>query len=407
MSRSAFRLAYITALLCAGTLCGSATSAADRVDAAKLAEIKVRMQKYVDEHEISGAVTLVGRRDQVLHLEAVGQRDIEHQQPMQKDSLFRIASMTKPITALGIMALVDDGKLPVDDPVEKYLPEFKGQMLVASRSPEQVVLKKPVRPITLKDLLTHTSGLPSGFPQGLADLYVRRQLTLAEGVLVSSQQPLDFEPGSKWSYCNAGIDTLGRVIEVISGQSYESFLTERFFEPLGMSDTHVFPPEAKRSRIVVVYQEKDGHLIPAQNHILSMPEGAKHPIPAGGLYSTATDLAKLYQMMLQRGQWQGRQLVSERSVSAMTTIHTGDLTAGFVPGSGFGYGWAIVKEPKDITAMLSPGSYGHGGAFGTQGWIDPDQNLFVILLIQRQGLRNGDASDMRRDLQTLAFGAVR
>lgn len=406
MSRSAFRLAYMTALWCVGALIGSVAAAADRVDAAKLAEIKARMQKHVEAHEISGAVTLVGRRDQILHLEAVGQRDIEHQQPMQKDSLFRIASMTKPITALGIMALVDDGKLSVDDPVEKYLPEFKGQMLVASRSPEQVVLKKPARPITLKDLLTHTSGLPSGFPQGLADLYVRRQLTLAEGVLVSSQQPLDFEPGSKWSYCNAGIDTLGRVIEVVSGQSYESFLTKRFFEPLGMSDTHVFPPETKKSRIVVVYQQKDGHLTPAQNHILSMPEGAKHPIPAGGLYSTATDLAKLYQMMLQRGQWQGRQLVSERSVSAMTTIHTGDLTAGFVPGSGFGYGWAIVKEPKDVTAMLSPGSYGHGGAFGTQGWIDPDQNLFVILLIQRQGLRNGDASDMRRDLQTLAFGAV-
>ncbi len=179
MSRSAFRLAYMTALWCVGALIGSVAAAADRVDAAKLAEIKARMQKHVEAHEISGAVTLVGRRDQILHLEAVGQRDIEHQQPMQKDSLFRIASMTKPITALGIMALVDDGKLSVDDPVEKYLPEFKGQMLVASRSPEQVVLKKPARPITLKDLLTHTSGLPSGFPQGLADLYVRRQLTLA------------------------------------------------------------------------------------------------------------------------------------------------------------------------------------------------------------------------------------
>lgn len=407
MTRFAFRFATWWFAVMSYSLLGSLGLAQDQVDAAKLAAIKVRMQKFVDEHQISGAVTLVGRRDQILHLEAVGQSNIDQQSPMKKDSLFRIASMTKPITALGIMALVDDGKLSVDDAVEKYLPEFKGQMLVASRSPEQLVLKKPARPITIKDLLSHTSGLPSGFPVGLADLYVRRQLTLSEGVLVSSQQPLDFEPGSKWSYCNAGIDTAGRIIEVVSGQSFEEFLTKRFFEPLGMSDTHIFPPEAKKSRIVTVYQQKEGRLEPAQNHILSLLPGSKHPIPAGGLYSTASDLSKLYQMMLRRGEANGRQLVSENSITAMTTIHTGNLTAGFVPGSGFGYGWAIVKEPKDVTAMLSPGTYGHGGAFGTQGWIDPNKNLFVILLIQQQGLRNGDASDMRRELQTLAFEAVK
>src|SRR5207237_2368060 len=136
-------------------------------------------------------------------------------------------SMTKPITAIGIMILVDEGKLAVADPVEKYLPEFRGQMLVAERGKDTLVLKKPQRPITLRDLLTHTSGLPGGFPPGIADIYTKRNRTLAEGILVMSQRPLDFEPGSKWSYCNAGIDTLGRVIEVVSGESYEDVLCQR------------------------------------------------------------------------------------------------------------------------------------------------------------------------------------
>jgi CubicO group peptidase (beta-lactamase class C family) len=400
-------LAIVGAYLAAGLwLFNRDVLAADVINVSQLGAIKVRMQAFVDQNEIAGAVTLVGRRDGVVHLEAVGHRDRETQSLMQKDTLFRIASMTKPITALGIMRLVDDGKVKVDDPVENYLPEFKGQMLTASRTGEERVLKKPARPITVRDLLTHTSGLPGGFPPGLADLYVRRHLTLSEGVLVSSQQPLDFEPGTKWAYCNAGIDTLGRIIEVVSGQSYEEFLTQQLFVPLEMFDTHVFPPESKLSRIAVVYEQVDGQLRTAQNHLLSLKPGSKHPIPAGGLYSTASDLAKLYQMMLRRGAINGKPLISESSIQAMTQIQTGDLTAGFVPGSGFGFGWAIVREPRDVTSMLSPGSYGHGGVFGTQGWIDPKKNLFVILLIQRQGLKNGDASDLRRELQALAFGAL-
>lgn len=403
-TRPAFQLLAALLLTCVPH---SALRSAEPVDAGKLAEIKVRMRGFVDQQVVSGAVTLVGRRDGVLHLEAVGLRDRERNLPMEKDTLFRIASMTKPITATGIMLLVDDGKLAVDDPVEKHLPEFKGQMLVASRSPEQVVLKKPARPITIRDLLTHTSGLPGGFPAGLSNLYVRRHLTLAEGVLVSSQQPLDFEPGSKWAYCNAGIDALGRIIEVVSGQSYESFLKARLFEPLGMHDTFVFPPEEKKSRIAVVYEQKDGRLSPAQNHILSLLPGSKHPIPAGGLYSTASDLTRFYQMMLRRGVAGDRRLVSEQSVMTMTALQTGELTAGFTPGSGFGFGWAVVKEPQGVASMLSPGSYGHGGAFATQGWIDPQQDLIMILLIQRQGLPNSDGSEMRRTVQELAVQAVR
>ena len=184
------------------------------------------MQQFVDDKMIAGAVTVVGTHDQVLSLECVGSQNLDSGAAMQPETMFRIASMTKPVTAIGIMILVDEGKLSVEDLVEKHLPEFRGQMLVANRSQDSMTLKKPSRPITVRDLLTHTSGL-TFMPPGLANTYTKRNLTLAEGVLVFTQRPLDFEPGSKWSYCNSGIDTLGRIIEVLSGQSYEAFLKQR------------------------------------------------------------------------------------------------------------------------------------------------------------------------------------
>ncbi|HEX4590424.1 MAG TPA: serine hydrolase domain-containing protein, partial [Gemmataceae bacterium] len=204
--------------------------------------IRSRMQAYVDQSEIAGAVTVVGRHDAVLDITAVGTADLETRRPMTKDAIFRIASMTKPVTAIGIMLLVDEGKVSVEERVEKYLPEFRGQMLVASRdkSAGTETLKKPAKPITIRDLLTHTSGLPN-WPAGLSDVYRKRNHTLAEGILAISQRPLEFEPGSKWAYCNTGIDTLGRIIEVVSGQSYEDFLRTRIFEPLGMTDTTFYP----------------------------------------------------------------------------------------------------------------------------------------------------------------------
>ncbi len=315
--------------------------------------------------------------------------------------------MTKPITAMGIMILQEEGKLSVDDLVEKHLPEFRGQRLTASREGDTVTLKKPSRAITLRDLLTHTSGLPGGFPPGLADLYATRQRTLAEAVLVSSQQPLDFEPGSKWAYCNAGIDTLGRVIEVVSDQSFEEFLATRVFRPLGMTDTACFPSEQQAPRIAGLYETKNGELVVANRPIVGPATGAKHPIPAGGLYSTAADLAKLYQVMLNAGRLDSTKILSPESVLTMTKVQTGDLPCGFVPGMGFGYGWAVVKEPQGVTAMVSSGTYGHGGAFGTQAWLDPKQDLFVILLIQRVGLQNADGSDLRRELQQLAVEAIK
>ena len=356
---------------------------------------------------IAGAVTVVGNSQGIASFEAVGSANIAQNRPMAPDTLFRIASMTKPITAIGVMMLVEEGKLSVDDPVEKILPEFQGQMIVASKADGVVTLKKPSRPITVRDLLTHTSGLPGGFPAGVGDLYGRRHLSLAEAVLVSSQQPLDFEPGAKWAYCNAGIDTLGRIIEVAAKEPFEAFLERRVFRPLGMKDTFFYVPADRLPRVAAVYDSKDGQLVEPAKLLIGPTENARHPIPAGGLYSTGGDLARLYQALLRKGQLGDVRLISDKTLAEMTKVQTGALECGFVPGMSFGYGFAVVREPKDVTGMLSPGTFGHGGAFGTQGWLDPQKDLFVVLLIQRVGLKNGDGTEMRRELQRLAVEALR
>ena len=386
----------------------SAVSSAGAADDPSLsAGVRERLKPFVDRGELSGVVALVGNADGVVAVEAIGRRNLEKDLPMEPDTLFRIASMTKPITAVGILMLADEGKLTVDDLVEKHLPEFRGPMLVASKSGDSVTLKPPSRPITLRDLLTHTSGLAGMPPPGLSDLYTKRDRTLAEGVMAYSQRPLDFEPGSKWSYCNTGIDTLGRVIEAVSGVSYETFLKDRLFGPLGMVDTTFYPLPEQRKRTAATYDRKDGKLVAVASSLIGPPEGAKYPIPAGGLYSTAPDLAKFYRMLLRRGALDGRRYLSEASVEAMSKVQTGDLKVGFTEGMGFGLGVGVVRSPSGVTAMLSPGSFGHGGAFGTQGWIDPRKGKFVVLMIQRVNMGNGDASDVRKAFQQVVFGSGR
>ena len=367
----------------------------------RLAEIPQRMTEFVASNDLAGAVTLVGTRDSVLQTTAVGKADLASGRAMTTDTLFRIASMTKPITATAIMILQDEGRLKVDDPVEKHLPEFKGQFMVSKKEGDTMTLKKPARPITLRDLLTHTSGLPNYSP-GIADVYQKRNRTLSETTIAVSQQPLMFEPGTRWSYCNSGIDTLGRIIEVKSSMSYEKFLQARIFDPLGMTETTFYPTPKQLDRLATTYQKKDGKLEPSGNLIVDITKDARHPVPAGGLFSTAGDLARFYQSMLSNGIGNGQRIVSERAIQQMTRTQTGEIKTGFTDGMSFGFGWAVVKEPKGITEKLSIGTYGHGGAFGTQGWIDPVKNRFYILMIQRTGLTNGDASPMRKALQDLA-----
>jgi CubicO group peptidase (beta-lactamase class C family) len=387
-------------------LFGILSAASAQQEDAKLATIRTEFQGYVDRHQTAGTVTLVARKGKVLSLEAVGWQDIEARIPMKTDSIFQIASMTKPVTAIGIAMLEEEGKLSIDDPVEKHLPEFRGQQIIQRREGSTLTLGKPARPITLKDLLTHTSGLRGGMPPGFGDLYAKRNRTLAEATIAISQWPLEFEPGTKWAYCNTGIDTLGRIIEVCSGKSYEAFLEERLFRPLGMNDTFFYPNPEQKARVATLYRKDKDQLARSEN-ILGDAVGGKFPLPAGGMFSTAPDMLKLYQMMLNRGIADGKRYLSEAAVEKMTRNHTGELRAGFTEGIVMGLGWQLVGTPTGVTEMLAPGSFGHGGAFGTQGWIDPRKELIFILMVQRSGFPNGDASDLRRSLQSIAVAALK
>jgi CubicO group peptidase (beta-lactamase class C family) len=394
--------------LISAVVVGASTARAADIDPEKTERLRPKLQEYVDKNIVAGAVVAIGNHQGVVGVECVGAQNLEQKLPMMPNTMFRIASMTKPVTALAIMILADEGKLSVEDPVEKYLPEFKGQLIVSARDKEAgtVTLKKPSRPITVRDLLTHTSGLPSGFPEGISDLYFKRQLTLGEAVAVSSQRPLDFEPGTKWSYCNAGIDTLGRIVEVVARVSFEEFLQHRIFEPLGMGDTTFYPSDEQLSRLAGLYEVRDGQLNNVGYQLLGPTKNSRHPVPAGGLYSTAEDLSRLYQVMLLRGAIGELRIVSAKSVTQMTANQTGELAAGFTSNVGMGFGWQVTRQPEGVHAMLSSGSFGHGGAFGTQGWIDPGKDLFIVLLIQRVGLANGDASDIRRDVQQIVVDAI-
>ena len=381
------------------------------IDSARTELIGKAFQGWVDDGRLPGAVLLIEQHGKVAYSKAIGFRDREQKTAMTADSIFRIMSMTKPITAMGLMLLRDESKLSIDDPVEKYLPEFKGQMVVAATDKDAgtVTLKKPDRPITLKDLLTHTAGQPE-YPEGLAALRRTRDHTLAEVALISSQRPLEFGPGSQWKYSSAGIDVLGRIIEVVSGQAYEDFLQERFFAPLEMHDTAFYLTPQQAQRLAEIYGIKNGKLTPASqlpDYRAANPTlKPKYPAPAAGLYSTGADLARLYQALLNGGQLNGQRIIAEKTLHEMTQNQTGDLKAGFVPGSAWGLGFSLVEHPDGVTEMLSPGTFGHGGAYGTQGWIDPEKDVFLIMLIQRSGLKNSDGSDMRREFQALAMQAI-
>jgi CubicO group peptidase (beta-lactamase class C family) len=359
--------------------------------------IQASIASLIQSNEISGAVTLVVRHGQIIHLDAQGLSDVAARRPMRTDDLFWIASMTKPIAGVAILMLQDEGRLSVDDPVEKHLPEFANLWLVEEKSGDRLVLRRPHRAITLKDLLTHTAGVPNLDEP-------RPHTSLAELVSLTSQQPLSFEPGSQWSYSNSGINTLGRIVEVLSGQRFQDFLNTRLFQPLGMADTTFFPTRSQARRLALAYAKHDGQLVETDVYFVrgDLWDEERTVKPSGGLFSTAEDMARFYQMMLQGGVHEGRRILSEHAVRELTRTHTGEIKTGFTDGMSWGLGFQVVKQPQGVTAALSPGTFGHGGAYATQSWADPKTQTIYILMVQRRGLANGDDSDIRRAFQAAA-----
>jgi CubicO group peptidase (beta-lactamase class C family) len=375
------------------------------LDPARISQIPARMKQFVDKGTAAGIVTLVAHHGKVVALDAVGYTDLETRQPIKADAIFQIHSMTKPIVALAAIMLAEEGRLSIGDLVEKHLPEFRGQWVRESQDSGAMTLRRPARPVTLRDLMTHTSGMSLNPPEGIKELHGALHKSLTEVVLVESQQPLEFDPGTKWQYSNNGIAALARVVEVVSGMPFEKFLDARIFQPLGMKDTYIFPPKDKHHRMPTAYILKDGKPVkytadPLGEGAMKFRVGAKYSLPEGGLYSTVSDLYLLYQMMLNKGQINGVRLLSPASVEVMARVHTGDLATS-QPGAGWGLGWFVIKENAGAQSLLSPGSFGHGGRYGTYCFIDPKKDLIGIFMIHRDG-----GSDERQAFVAMAESAV-
>lgn len=349
------------------------------------------LQPFVDRGVLAGAVVLVADKDAVLATEAVGFADIAGKAPMAADTVFWIASQTKPITAAALMILVDDGKVKLDDPVAKYLPEFNGQWVAAEKDKEHVLLKRPARAVTVRDLLTHTSGMPF---RSAAEDPTLDALPLKAAVKTYAMTPLDAEPGAKYQYSNCGINAAGRVIEVASGMAYEEFLDKRLFAPLGMTETTFWPTDAQIKRLATTYKPdaaKKG-LEPTTVGFLQYPltdRAKRFPMPAGGLFSTAGDVGKFCRMMMNGGALDGKRVLSEAAVKEMTTRHTP----------------ATMKESYGLGWSVEPGSsFGHGGALSTNMTVHTKRGLVTVYLVQHAGYP-GDGGKAIEAFRTAAHTA--
>ncbi len=379
----------ISAVAGAAILCGLGTTGCAALAKPEPA-IAGAIQPFVDNQTIAGAVMLVAGKEQVRSLTTIGYADLAAKQPMQADSLFWIASMTKPVTATAVLMLQEEGKLSVDDPVAKYLPEL-ANLKTADGKPGN---------LTLRHLLTHTSGMGEATPQESA-----AAKKLADLIPGFAKKPLQFEPGTKWQYCQSGINSLGRIIEIVSGQSYPEFVQRRIFDPLGMPDTTFYPTPAQVARLAKSYQAANGQLKEVKLSFLGGLDPTfrdRYPLANGGLFSTAHDYGRFCQMLLNQGSFAGRRYLKPESVKLMSTIQTGEIKTGFTDGNGWGLGCCVVRQPQGVTAALSPGTFGHGGAYGTQAWIDPVRQTVYLLLVQRSNFPNSDASEVRQAFQAAA-----
>ncbi|SRR5581483_652373 len=370
-------------------------------DPPKLPGVGDAMQELIAKNEIAGAVTMVVTKDKVLHLETTGFADVAAKKPTAPDSLFWIASMTKPITGTAVLMLQDEGKLNVADPVAKYIPEFANLKTPSG---------KPAN-LTIRQLMTHTSGL--GEATGPA---AQQAKTLADLVPIWLAAPMQYEPGAKWQYTQSGINAAARIVEVVSGMTFDAFLQQRLFDPLGMKHTTFYPTAEQRAQLATAYaRNKDGVLEPVPPRA-DFGTRNRPPQGNGGLFSTAPDYARFCQMLLNNGTLEGHRYLSAAAMKFLTTSQTGEMPTGFFQSNAFGnhganYAWGIgtciLRAPHEgVAEMLSPGSFGHGGAWGTQAWVDPVKDVAYIMMVQRSNFPNSDASGARLAFQQAAAKAL-
>jgi CubicO group peptidase (beta-lactamase class C family) len=363
------------------------------LSAERLERLSKVLKAEVAGGRVPGAVALVSRNGRVAYFESFGQRDPVTAAPMAKDSIFRIYSMTKPIVSVAAMMLWEEGRFLLDDPIGKYLPELGDVKVTAQR--DGVIEQVPaVRKITIQDLFRHTSGLTYEFrgsgaihKQYMAAKIYRRNQTNAEQVATLGQMPLIHQPGTRWEYSRS-TDVLGRLIEVLSGESLGAFLHKHIFSPLGMVDTAFHVPQEKHSRLAEAFGKDPDSGGTVQ--LLDVRDAPLFESGGGGLVSTAADYARFLQMMLNRGALDATRLLSRKTVELMTADHLGPITGApdlLVPGYGFGLGFAVRLQAGIATMPGSVGQYFWGGLAGTTFWVDPAENLFAIMLIQAPGQR--------------------
>ncbi len=349
------------------------------MDADQLARIPARLQELVDSDQIAGAVVVLARHDGIVLLEAVGYQDLETKAPMRTDAIFRMASVSKPVTAIGVMMLQEEGRLWTWDRLDKHLPEFSN---LQTDPPSE-----RAEPVTLQGLLTGTSGIGGG---GYVEGFYGE--SLANVVASIASNPLGFPPNTRFRYSQAPFDILGRVIEVVSGASFEAFMQDRLFGPLGMGDSGFFVPPEKRARIPGFYRMEEGLLVENTSwecFCIDLPhEGRRFPAPAFGLYSTAEDLGALLQMMLNKGAYNGHRVLSQASITAMSTNQISESVrsqnVNAVRKPTWGFGWE-VGYPGLGGPLASSRIYGHGGRSGVKIWVDPENDLAGAFLIHQTG----------------------
>jgi CubicO group peptidase (beta-lactamase class C family) len=380
----------------------------------RLQRINQMIQRHIDAGNISGAVTMVSRKGRIAHFEARGLMDVEAKKAMPKDGIFRLASMTKPVIGVGIMMLVEEGKIRLTDPVSRYIPEFRGLKVavpVTDRGPAPLLPTNaaPVEPrfytvpaereITVRDLLSHTSGLVSGNISTREAQKIQRgpNDTLASYIPRLAAAPLEFQPGSRWAYSpGAGFDTLGRLIEIASGQPLDKFFRDRIFDPLGMKDIYFYPPDNLSARLVPAYRRVEGKL---QRQPAPNPKGVYFS-GGGGLSSSAEDYIPLGQMLAAGGQLNGKRLLGPRTIEMMGGAHAPDTLPGRQRGESFGLSVRVVTDHVARASALSDGSFGWSGAFGTHFWVDPKEQITAVLMIPNP------APDIQRDFENAVMQAI-
>jgi CubicO group peptidase (beta-lactamase class C family) len=392
----------------------------------RLERIAATIQRSIDDGRIPGAVALVARHGKIAYLQAVGMADRSAGKPMRTDTIFRICSMSKPITAVAVMILYEEGRFALSDPVSNYLPEFKHMKVLDPPSPQDKTsppgaLVDAKRPITIFNLLTHTAGFTYQWNPRLGKTYmdakvgsglVQQEGTIGDSVKRLATLPLLFQPGDSWEY-SLGLDVAGRLVEVVSGMPFDEFLEQRIFKPLAMKDTYFFLPPEKVSRIAAGYSYDDqkglhqilDHEVPVLN---GMPYSADYPYNGpktffsggAGLNSTAEDYYRFCQMMLNNGELNGMRILSRKSVELMSHDHV----QGKTDGIGWGLGFGTIDDPRQLTELGSRGSYHWGGAFYTSFMIDPKEDLIEIFMGQL--FPNGKLN-LHNKVQTLAYQAIK